>query len=69
MTGAPKGSTKSGFMEMLVIKPASPGLRGIGLSPTPWGLSFLVVMKKMFVASPWVVASTGPEGLVCVCIL
>ena len=34
MTGAPEGSTESGFMEKLGIEPATPGLQGIGLSPT-----------------------------------
>ena len=31
MTGTPKGSTKSGFMEKPGIKPAIPGLQGISL--------------------------------------
>ena len=35
MTGTPKGSTESGFMEKLGIEPATPGLQDIGLSPTP----------------------------------
>ena len=35
MTGAPEGSTESGFMGKLGIKPVTPGLQGIGLSPTP----------------------------------
>ena len=30
--------TVSGFMEKPGIKPATPGLQGIGLSPTPWPL-------------------------------
>ena len=29
---------KSGFMEKPEIKPATPGLQGIGLFTTPWGL-------------------------------
>ena len=33
MTGTPKGSTKSGFMEKPGIEPATPGLQDIGLSP------------------------------------
>ena len=37
MTGAPKGSTESGFMEKPGIEPATPGLQDIGLSPTPRG--------------------------------
>ena len=32
MTGAPKGSTESGFMEKLEIEPATPGLQGSWLS-------------------------------------
>ena len=31
MTGTPKGSTKSGFMEKPGIEPATPGLQGIAL--------------------------------------
>ena len=31
MTGTPKGSTESGFMEKPGIKPATPGLQGIAL--------------------------------------
>ena len=34
MTCAPKGSTESGFMERPGLEPATPGLQGIGLSPT-----------------------------------
>ena len=36
MTGTPEGSTESDFMEKQGIQPATPGLRDIGLSPTPW---------------------------------
>ena len=32
MTGAPEGSTESGFMEKLRIEPVIPGLQGSGLS-------------------------------------
>ena len=35
MTGTPEGSTESGFMEKPGIKPATPGLQDIGLSPAP----------------------------------
>ena len=35
MTGTPKGSTKSGFMENPGNEPANPGLQEIDLSPTP----------------------------------
>ena len=35
MTGTPECSTESGFMEKPGIEPATPGLQGIGLSPTP----------------------------------
>ena len=31
MTGTPKGSTESGFMEKPGIEPATPGLQGIAL--------------------------------------
>ena len=31
MTGTPKGSIESGFMEKPEIKPATPGLQGIAL--------------------------------------
>ena len=43
-------------MEKPGIKPATPGLQGIGVSPTPGG--FL----QLFVAFPWVKTSTGPRG-------
>ena len=36
MSGTPKGSTESGFMEKPGIEPATPGLQGIGLSSTPF---------------------------------
>ena len=35
MTGAPEGSTESGFMEKPGIELVTPGLQGIGVSPTP----------------------------------
>ena len=35
MTGAPVGSTEIGFMEKPGIESETPGLQGIGLSPTP----------------------------------
>ena len=41
MTGAPEGSTESGFMEKPGIEPATTGLHDIGLSPTPRRLHFL----------------------------
>ena len=43
MTGAPKGSTESGFMEKPGIQSETPGLQGIGLSPTPWWLPWVKV--------------------------
>ena len=43
MTGAPEGSTESGFMEKMGNEPLAPGLQGIGLSPSP---------KKKLVAFP-----------------
>ena len=33
--GNTQSITESGFMEKLGIEPATPGLQGIGLSPTP----------------------------------
>ena len=41
MTGPPEGSTESGFMEKPGIKPATPGLQDIGLSPTPRRLHYI----------------------------
>ena len=41
MTGTPKGSTKSGFMEKPRIEPATPGLQDIGLSPIPLRLHLM----------------------------
>ena len=38
MTGTPKGSTESGFMEKLGIEPATPGLQGIALIHYTTGL-------------------------------
>ena len=38
MTGTTQGSIESGFMEKPGIKPPTPGLQDIGLSPTPWRL-------------------------------
>ena len=35
MTGPPEGPTERSFMEKPGIKPATPGLQDIGLSPTP----------------------------------
>ena len=35
MTETPEGSTESGLIEKPGIKPATPGLQDIGLSPTP----------------------------------
>ena len=41
MTGTPKGSTESGFMEKPGIEPATPGLQGIGLIHYTTGASHL----------------------------
>ena len=38
MTGAPEGSTESGFMEKPGIEPATPGLQGIALIHYTTGL-------------------------------
>ena len=43
MTGAPEGSTESGFMVKPGSEPVTPGLQGIGLSPT------LGIFEKTFV--------------------
>ena len=62
MTGTPKGSTESGFMEKPGIEPATPGLQGIAL--------IHYTKKKLFVAFPWVETSTGPGGfMICVFII
>ena len=42
MMGTPKGSMESSFMEKLGIKPATPGLQDIGISPTPRWLLILM---------------------------
>ena len=40
ITGTPKGSTESSFMEKQGIEPVTPGLQDVGLSPTShFGLS------------------------------
>ena len=56
-------------MEKPGIKPVTPGLQDIGLSPTPRQLH---IKKKhfFFFAFPWVVTSTGPGGfMICVFII
>ena len=40
MAGTPEGSTESDFMKKPGIKPTTPGLQDIGLSPTIWRLHF-----------------------------
>ena len=40
MTGTPKGSTESGFMEKPGIEPGTPGLQGIALIHYTTGASF-----------------------------
>ena len=47
MTGTPKGSTECGFMEKPGIEPATPGLQGIDLSPTPLRLHLLISWVKV----------------------
>ena len=42
MTGTPKGSTDSGFMEKPGIEPATPGLQGIALIHYTTGVCFFV---------------------------
>ena len=63
MTGTPKGSTESDFMEKPGIEPATPGLQGIALI-------HYTITKKLFVAFPWEETSTGPGGfMICVFII
>ena len=65
MTGAPDGSTESGFMEKPGIESETPRLQGIDLSPTPRWLP-----KIKIVAFPWLVTSTGLGGfMICVFII
>ena len=45
MTGTPKGSTESSFMEKLGIEPATPGLQGIALIHYTTGASQRVYME------------------------
>ena len=44
MTRTPVGSTETGFMEKPGIEPATPGLQGIALSPTPRQLLEMFLM-------------------------
>ena len=46
LTGAPEGSTERSFMEKPRIEPATPGLQGIDLSPTPRRLLRFFSMGK-----------------------
>ena len=45
MTGTPKGSTKSGFMEKPGIEPVTPGLQGIVLIHYTTGASYSYAKK------------------------
>ena len=45
MTGTPKGSTESGFMEKPGIEPATPGLQGIALIHYTTGASVRIMIK------------------------
>ena len=45
MTGTPKGSTESGFIEKPGIEPAIPGLQGIALIHYTTGASFQLLVK------------------------
>ena len=53
MTGTPKGSTESGFIEKPGTEPATPGLQDMSLSPTPRRHFFIYIpllsFKKDFV--------------------
>ena len=51
MTGAPKGSTISGFMEKSGIEPATPGLQGIGLYPASLACSLRELVNTNLVLS------------------
>ena len=46
LTGTLEGSTESDFMEKPGIKPATPGLQDIGLSPT--GRRLLYALRYLF---------------------
>ena len=54
MTGTPKGSTESGFMEKLGIEPATPGLQGIALIHYTTGASQLfTILSVEMKSSSW----------------
>ena len=59
MTGTPKGSTESGFMEKPGIKPATPGLQGTALIHYTTGRGSSAFNLKTFCGFPWVVTSTA----------
>ena len=46
MTGTPKGSTESGFMEKPVFEPATPGLQGIALIHYTTGASLVIQLYQ-----------------------
>ena len=48
--GNTQGLTESGFMEKSGIEPATPGLQGIGLSPTPQRLDGSAMVAFSLVA-------------------
>ena len=48
MTGTPKGSTESGFMEKPGFEPATPGLQGIALIHYTTGDSLQCIDNKLF---------------------
>ena len=58
MTGTPKGSTESGFMEKPGIEPATPGLQGIALIHYTTGTSHLQKTHNISAATFKIMANT-----------
>ena len=53
MTGTPKGSTESGFMEKPGIEPATPGLQGIALIHYTTGKAFVILNTYGYFVLQW----------------
>ena len=54
MTGAPEGSTESGFIEKPEIESATPGLQGIGLSPTKFSSVACRLSHQCLIFGPYI---------------
>ena len=67
MTGTPKGSTKSGFMEKPGIEPATPGLQDICLSPHHGG--FFLSLEKLKLFCGFTEYTPFPPGWFKICVL